>query len=150
YYVDFERCGNNSFIAVSQLKVRIPGTDGHIIPDITLFLNGLPVAVIECKSPKVKETIPEAIDQMLRYSEQRGHKGEGNQALFHFNQLLIEPCRQEAKFGTITTHNEKHFHKWLDPFPCTLNELEHQGTAPNDQQRLVAGMLDRDNLLGII
>jgi type I restriction enzyme R subunit len=149
-YVDFERGGSNSFIAVSQFKTRIPGTDGHIIPDITLFLNGLPIAVIECKSPKVKEAIPEAIDQMLRYSEQRGDKGEGNQALFHFNQLLIATCRQEAKFGTITTHNEKHFHKWLDPFPRTLNDLEHQGTAPNDQQRLVAGMLDRDNLLGII
>jgi type I restriction enzyme R subunit len=150
HYVDFERRGNNSFIAVSQFKVRISGTDRHIIPDITLFLNGLPIAVIECKSPKVKEAIPEAIEQMLRYSEQRGDRGEGNQALFHFNQLLIATCRQQAKFGTITTHNEKHFHKWLDPFPRTLNDLEHQGTAPNDQQRLVAGMLDHDNLLSII
>src|SRR5262249_49607735 len=79
HYLDFELHGNNSFIAVSQFKVRIPGTDSHIIPDITLFLNGLPVAVIECKSPKVKEAIPEAIDQMLRYSEQRGDRGEGNQ-----------------------------------------------------------------------
>jgi type I restriction enzyme, R subunit len=149
-YVDFERRGNNFFIAVSQFRVRIPGTDGHIIPDITLFLNGLPVAVIECKSPKVKEAIPEAIDQMLRYSEQRGDRGEGNPSLFYFNQLLIATCRQEAKFGTITTHSEKHFHKWLDPFPRTLNDLEHQGTTPNDQQRLVAGMLDHDNLLSII
>jgi type I restriction enzyme, R subunit len=150
HYLDFERRGNNSFIAVSQFKVRIPGTDSHIIPDITLFLNGLPVTVIECKSPKVKDAIPEAIDQMLRYSEQRGDRGEGNQALFHFNQLLIATCRQEAKFGTITTHNERHFHKWLDPFPRTLNDLEHQGTSPNEQQRLVAGMLDHDNLLDII
>lgn len=149
-YVDFERRGNNSFIAVSQFKVRIPGTDQHIIPDITLFLNGLPITVIECKSPKVKEAIAEAIDQMLRYSEQRGEKGEGNPALFYFNQLLIATCRQEAKFGTITTHNEKRFYKWLDPFPRTLNDLEHQGTSPNEQQRLVAGMLDRDNLLDII
>ncbi|MBL8207793.1 MAG: type I restriction endonuclease subunit R [Blastocatellia bacterium] len=149
-YVDFERRGNNSFIAVSQFKVRIPGTDQHIIPDITLFLNGLPIAVIECKSPKVKEAIAEAIDQMRRYSEQRGEKGEGNPALFYANQLLIATCRQEAKFGTITTHTEKHFYKWLDPFPRTLNDLEHQGTSPNEQQRLVAGMLDRDNLLDIL
>ena len=47
----------------------------------TTYNNGLPVVVIECKSPKVKDAIPEAIDQLLRYSEQRGAKGEGNAPL---------------------------------------------------------------------
>ena len=37
-----------------------------IIPDIVLFLNGIPVVVIECKSPRVNDAIPEAIDQILR------------------------------------------------------------------------------------
>jgi type I restriction enzyme R subunit len=37
-----------------------------IVPDIVLFLNGLPVVVVECKSPKVKEPITAAIDQLLR------------------------------------------------------------------------------------
>jgi type I restriction enzyme, R subunit len=76
--VDFERVEHNAFIAVCQFKVRILGTEHHIIPDIVLFLNGLPVVVIECKSPKVKDALPEAIDQLLRYSEQRGAKGEGS------------------------------------------------------------------------
>ncbi len=75
-FVDFKQRSNNRFIAVCQFKVRILGTEHHIIPDIVLFLNGLPVVVIECKSPKVKDAIPEAIDQLLRYSEQRGVKGE--------------------------------------------------------------------------
>ncbi|MBE0448702.1 MAG: type I restriction endonuclease subunit R, partial [Actinobacteria bacterium] len=70
-FVDFKHRKNNRFIAVCQFKVRILGTEHHIIPDIVLFLNGLPVVVIECKSPKAKDAIPEAIDQMLRYSEQR-------------------------------------------------------------------------------
>lgn len=149
-YVDFENRGNNSFVAVSQFKVRVLGTDNHIIPDIVLFLNGLPVAVIECKSPKTKEPIPEAIDQMLRYSEQRGEKGEGSPPLFYYNQILVATCRQQAKFGTITTHTQKHFYRWADPFPKTLNDLEHGATAPNDQQRLTAGMFDKDNLLSLI
>jgi type I restriction enzyme R subunit len=149
-FVDFKHRDNNRFIAVCQFKVRILGTEHHIVPDIVLFLNGLPVVVIECKSPKVKEPIPEAIDQVLRYSEQRGAKGEGSAALFYYNQFVITTCRQEAKFGTITTHNEKHFYRWADPFPRSLNDLEHGGSSPNDQQRLVAGMLDRDNLLDII
>jgi type I restriction enzyme R subunit len=149
-FIDFTHRDNNSFIAVCQFKVRILGTEYHIIPDIVLFLNGVPVVVVECKSPKVKEPIPEAIDQLLRYSEQRGAKGEGSAPLFYYNQFVVTTCRQEAKFGTITTHNEKHFYRWADPFPRTLNDLEHGDTSPNDQQRLVAGMLDRDNLLDII
>jgi type I restriction enzyme R subunit len=149
-FIDFKHRDNNSFIAVCQFKVRILGTEHHIIPDIVLFLNGLPVVVVECKSPKVKEPVPEAIDQLLRYSEQRGAKGEGSVSLFFYSQFLIVTCRQEAKFGTITTHSEKHFYRWSDPYPRSVNDLEHGNSSPNDQQRLVAGMLDRDNLLDII
>ncbi|MEI6083749.1 MAG: type I restriction endonuclease [Verrucomicrobiota bacterium] len=73
----------NDWLAVSQFKVRIPGRDQHIIADVVLFLNGLPVVLFECKSPKVQEPTAEAIDQILRYSEQRGASGEGNPALFY-------------------------------------------------------------------
>ncbi len=149
-FVDFDHRGNNRFIAVCQLKVRILGTEHHIVPDIVLFLNGLPVVVIECKSPKVKDAIPEAIDQMLRYSEQRGAKSEGSAPLFYYNQFIIATCRSVAKFGTITTHREKYFYRWADPYPRTVDDLDHGSSGPNDQQRLVAGMLDRDNLLDLI
>ncbi len=149
-FVDFTHRDNNRFMAVCQLKVRILGTEHHIVPDIVLFLNGLPVVVIECKSPKAKEAIPEAIDQLLRYSEQRGAKGEGSAPLFYYNQIVIATCRQEAKFGTITTHSEKYFYRWADPYPRTVDDLDHGESGPNDQQRLVAGMLDRDNLLDLI
>lgn len=149
-FIDFKNRDNNRFIAVCQFKVRILGSERHIIPDIVLFLNGLPVVVIECKSPKVKEPLAEAIDQLMRYSEQRGAKGEGSAPLFFYNQFVVVTCRQEAKFGTITTHSEKHFYRWSDPYPRTLNDLDHGTSSPNDQQRLVAGMLDRDNLLDLI
>ena len=149
-FVDFARVGNNSFIAVCQFKVRILGTEHHIIPDIVLFLNGLPVVVIECKSPKVQDAIAEAINQLMRYSEQRGAKGEGSSALFFYNQFIIVTCRNEAKFGTISTRTEKYFYSWSDPYPRTLQDLDRGASSPNDQQRLVAGMLDRHNLLEII
>lgn len=149
-FVDFTDKANNRFIAVCQLKVRILGTEHHIIPDIVLFLNGLPVVVVECKSTKVKDAIPEAIDQILRYSEQRGTKGEGSAALFYYNQFIIVTCRNEAKFGTITTYSEKYFYRWADPYPKSIDDLVHGVSTPNDQQRLVAGMLDKDNLLDII
>ena len=115
-FVDFATRDNNRFIAVCQFKVRVLGTEHHVIPDVVLFLNGLPVVVIECKSPRVKDAIPEAIDQLLRYSEQRGARGEGNVPLFYYNQFVVATCRQEAKFGTITTHTEKYFYRWADVY----------------------------------
>ena len=149
-FIDYDNLENNSFTAISQFKVVVTGTDHHIIPDMILFVNGLPLVVVEAKSSKVKEPIPEAIDQLMRYSEQRGDTGEGNKELFYYNQILVTTCRTEAKFGTITTKIEKHFYRWTDPYPKTLNDLVHGKSSPNDQQRLVAGMLDPRNLLDII
>jgi type I restriction enzyme R subunit len=149
-FIDFDNLENNSFTAISQFKVIVTGTDHHIIPDMVLFVNGLPLVIVEAKSSKVKEPIPEAIDQLMRYSEQRGDTGEGNKELFYYNQILVTTCRTEAKFGTITTQIEKHFYRWTDPYPKTLNDLAHGKSSPNDQQRLVAGMLAPSNLLDII
>ena len=149
-FVDFNTADNNDFTAVCQLKLRVPGTEHHILPDIVLFLNGLPVVVVECKSPKVNDALASAIDQMLRYSDQRGAKGEGHAQLFWYNQFIIATCRQQAKFGTISTHTEKYFYRWADPYPRTVEELDHGAGSPNDQQRLVAGMLDKRNLLDLI
>lgn len=148
--IDFKDSSKNDYTAVCQFKVRILGTERHIIPDITLFLNGLPVGLIECKSPLVNDALPSAIDQMMRYSEQRNAKGEGSPPLFYYNQILIATCRHECKFGTITTHEEKHFYRWADPYPKTVNDLDHGSGTPNDQQRLVAGMLAHRNLLDLI
>ncbi|MFZ2421761.1 MAG: type I restriction endonuclease subunit R [Anaerolineae bacterium] len=149
-YVDFATPDNNDFTAISQFKLRIPGTEHYILPDIVLFLNGLPVVVVECKSSRIKDPIAEATDQLLRYSQQRGATGEGNPALFHFNQFLVATCRNEARFGTITTHIQKHWYRWTDPYPLTLDDLPHSGTSPNDQQRLAAGMYAPANLLELI
>lgn len=173
YYIDFKNTDKNSFVAVSQFKIRIIGTDKHIYPDIICFLNGIPVAVIECKSPRTKEPIPEAIDQLMRYAEQREYVKEGSRQLFYYNQFIVATCRNKAKFGTVTTTIEKHFYRWSDPFPDTVETLaeycnpqktyfvDKEGnddidipldirTSPNDQQRLVHGMLKPENLLNII
>jgi len=173
FYIDYKNLENNRFIAVSQMKFRIPGTDKHIYPDVVCFINGIPVAVIECKSPRTKEPIPEAIDQLMRYCEQRDYQREGNKLLFAYNQFVVATCRNLSKFGTITTSIEKHFYRWTDSFPETLEELaqycntqksyfvdaegkddedipQEVRTSPNDQQRLIHGMLKPENLLSII
>jgi len=151
-YIDFETPGNNRFIAVSQFKVNIPGSDANIKPDIVLFINGLPVVVVECKSTKTEEPVPEAIDQMLRYANLRNTaEMEGNPRLFYYNQFMIATCRNEAKFGTITCRSEKHYYPWYDPYPYSIDQIPGSlKTSPHNQNRLIYGMLSHKNLLSII
>ena len=148
-YIDFNKKINNNFTAISQFKIRIKGTEKHIYPDITLFINGIPIVVIECKSPKEGDPMGSAIDQLLRYSEQRGEQKEGNKELFFFNQFTVATSRNKAKFGTISSNIEKYFFRWTDPHPYKLSEIKDSGT-PNDQERLIYGMLDKNNLLDLI
>lgn len=146
-FIDFSNANNNSFIAISQFKVNILGTEKHIIPDIVLFINGLPLVVIEGKSPTVADPISEAIEQLLRYQNRRGGR-EGNEKLFYYNLLTIATSNQKAKYGTITS-NYEHFVEWKDPYPYSINDINTEGNVTS-QQILVQGMLDKNNLLDIL
>jgi type I restriction enzyme, R subunit len=78
-YIDFDHIENNRFLAIRQFKIAIPGTIKHIIPDIILFVNGIPLVVVECKYPDIPEPISEAITQIFRYQDSRNsYEPEGN------------------------------------------------------------------------
>lgn len=145
-YIDFTNIENNSFIVISQFKVNIPGTEKHIIPDIVLFVNGLPLVVVECKSPKISNPVNEAITQLMRYSNRRGVK-EGNERLFWYNLFMVATSRQVAKIGTITSEYE-HFNEWKDPYPFALTDISDKN--PTSQELLIYGVLSKNNLLDIL
>lgn len=148
-FIDFNNPDKNSFLAISQFKVNIPGTENHIVPDIVLFVNGLPLVVIECKSPYIADPIGEAVIQILRYSNQRGER-EGNEKLFWYNQLVIATSRQSCRYSTITGEFE-HFVEWKDPYPFSLSDIETEGSESiNSQQVLIQGMISKQNLLDIV
>ena len=88
HYIDWEHPERNDFLAVNQFRVDEPGGQAHkyVVPDIVLFVNGIPLVVIECKSPYVTDPGVEAIDQLQRYANQRSHvhDNEGNERLFHY------------------------------------------------------------------
>ncbi len=70
-YIDFDRIENNDFLVINQFKVELTSGRGHIIPDAVLFVNGIPLVVAEFKSPGIRNPMHEAINQLLRYSNQR-------------------------------------------------------------------------------
>ncbi len=148
-FIDFKNPANNTFLAISQFKVNIPGTEKHIIPDIALFVNGLPLGIVECKSPYIADPIGEAVVQLMRYSNRRGEK-EGNEKLFWYNQIMIATSRQTARYSTITGDFE-HFIEWKDPYPFKLSDIDTEGSeSVNSQHVLIQGMLSRENFLDII
>jgi len=146
-FIDFKDPKNNSFIAVSQFKVNIPGTEKHIIPDIVLFVNGLPLVVVECKSPTIADPIGEAITQLMRYSNRRGAK-EGNERLFWYNLFTVATSNQIAKYATITAE-EEHFVEWKDPYPYSLSDISKDRIITS-QEVLIQGMLSKENLIEIL
>ena len=67
-FLDFDRPEGNEWVVTRQYKVL--GSKKHIIPDVVAFVNGLPLAVIECKSPTIGDAWKsEAVKQVHRYQE---------------------------------------------------------------------------------
>ena len=104
--IDYDEWSNNSFIAINQFRVVTPGGPRQgIIPDIVLFVNGLPFSVIECKDVDVNDPLSEGVIQIQRYSNTRDDLFgvvEGEEKLFHYNLFSITTHGEEARFGTIT------------------------------------------------
>jgi type I restriction enzyme R subunit len=157
HYIDWNRPELNEFLAINQFRVDEPGGQAHkyVVPDIVLFVNGIPLVVIECKSPNITEPAVEAIDQLQRYASQRSriHDAEGNERLFHSNQFVIATYFDKAMVGTFTSEGE-HFAEWKETEPVSREDVAAElGKSPGDlssQEILVAGMLRPAHLLDIV
>lgn len=115
--IDFDNPANNDFLCTNQFKVE--GPNQNICPDIVCFVNGLPLAVIECKSPYIADAVAEGINQLRRYANlRRPEDDEGAQKLFWYNQLMVSTCRDQAKVGTISS-SAQHYGDWKDAYPFT-------------------------------
>jgi len=143
--IDFKTIENNDFICTRQLKVK--GSKQTIIPDIVLFVNGLPLVVIECKSPYMNDPFNSGINQLLRYANRRNPEhNEGAERLFYYNLMMVCTNRYKSVFGTITSPID-HFLEWKDPYPLKKEEIgfDHRG-----QQVLISVLLNKQNLLDIL
>jgi len=138
-YIDFdiENPANNDFLVINQFKVELTSGRGHVIPDAVLFVNGIPVTVAEFKSPGVENPLHEAINQLLRYTNQRKElfptlytENEGVERLFHTNQLLIASNFFEARMATVGAPPEAYL-EWADTSPVPLSTVaEELGVLP--------------------
>ena len=156
-FIDFKNPENNSFIAINQFRINTPGTPkGFIIPDIVLFINGLPLVVVECKDQNefTANPLTEAYKQLRRYSNQRieTHEAglkEGEEKLFHFNQLCIATYGDDATYGTITS-TDQYYLNWKDIYPESLKTYNPPLGKERRQEQLIQGMLSKNNILDLL
>ena len=155
-FIDFDHPENNDFLAINQFRMDEPGGQAkkYVAPDVVLFVNGIPLVVIECKSPYITDPMAEGIKQLRRYANQRGMgMPEGNEQLFWTNQFVVSTYGDRARVGTFTSGAE-HFLEWRDPAPLSLDDLANHLGKPaatlTGQERLVAGMFAPSNLLDIV
>ncbi|WP_077210396.1 type I restriction endonuclease subunit R [Bacillus dakarensis] len=135
---DFDHIDHNDFLVVNQISYT--NANGTIRPDIVLYINGLPLVLIECKSPRLKwdQQLPEGVRQFDRYQET-------HEKLFWYNQMLIVTSRDRARVGTIFARPQ-HYGLWKDPYPLTVEDVG----SDRPQNILVAGMLRKEAVMDLM
>lgn len=109
-YIDWKNLENNVFHVTEEFSVMRSHSKEHYRPDLVLFVNGIPLCVIECKRPDMKEPLTQAISQHLRNQQE-----DGIRALYVYSQITMSVATQEAAYATNATP-EKFWAKWIEKF----------------------------------
>ena len=144
-YIDFEHPENNDFYVTEEFSVlRMNGKD-YARPDIVLFVNGIPLAVIECKDASVP--IIQAISQNIR-----NQKPEYIPQLFKFIQIVMAANKNETKYATCGTP-EKFWSTWNEQYVEKQNELLDKtviGRQVTKQDRDIISLFEKERFLELI
>jgi len=134
--IDFKNPKNNEFLAVNQFTVIENNKNRR--PDIIIFINGLPISIIELKNPTdEKATIESAHKQLETYKDQIS-------TIFNYNELLVISDGTYAQAGTLTSPKE-----WFLPWK-TINGKEPASKSLPQLQVLLEGMFKKEILTDLI
>ena len=134
--VDFVHIAENDFLAVNQFTIIENNNNRR--PDVVVFINGLPIVVIELKNPgDEKATVKGAFNQIQTYKQDIP-------TLFTYNELSIISDGNEARVGTLSA-NLEWFTRWR-----TLNGIDIASNALPQLEVLLKGIFDKSRLLDII
>ena len=144
-YIDFEHPENNDFYVTKEFSVlRMNGKD-YARPDIVLFVNGIPLAVIECKDASVP--IIQAISQNIR-----NQKPDYIPQLLKFIQIVMAANKNETKYATCGTP-DKFWSTWNEQYVERQNELLNKtviGRQVTKQDRDIISLFEKERFLELI
>ena len=160
-FFDFDHpaTGLNEFVVTTQFRVRRgnerdgPEDDERlVIPGLVLFVNGIPLVVMEAKSPSLLDVWKsQAVRQLRRYQEASPEwQGQGAPELFHYNLLCVAHCGAAAGYSTLGAPENAYFDwNWLGSY--TEDEARQKlGVEPQGQAQLIVGLLSPATLLDIL
>lgn len=134
--IDFDATENNDWLVVNQLTVTEGGHNRR--PDVVVFLNGLPIAVLELKNAASENaTIWNAFQQLQTYKQELP-------SLFVFNELLVISDGLEARIGTLSSNKER-FQPWR-----TIEGEALASKAMSQLEVLIRGVFDKRRLLDLL
>ncbi len=136
WLIDFETPENNEFVVANQLTVIEDGNNKR--PDVVLFVNGIPLVVIELKNPADENaTVKSAFKQLQTYKQTIP-------ALFTYNGFLIISDGLEAKAGTLSSGISR-FMAWK-----SADGHKEASHLISQLETLITGMLNKETLLDLI
>ena len=118
-YIDWQHPENNVFHVTEEFAVTRAGSNDTYRPDIVLFVNGIPLVVIECKRPDVKGAEEQAISQHLR-----NQKEDGVRSLYVYSALLLAIGNSFGSYAT-TGSAAQFWCKWHERFPNKTAEQDY-------------------------
>ncbi|MFT5128076.1 MAG: type I restriction enzyme R subunit [Rhodothermales bacterium] len=131
--IDFQNPGNNDLLVVNQLTVT--GTKQARRPDLVVFINGLPIAVVELKNPAdLNADVWKAYDQLQTYKEEISD-------LFIFNEALVISDGTNARIGSLTASQE-----WFIPWR-TIKDEDDKPILEYQLEALIRGFFNPEYLL---
>ena len=160
-FFDFDHAegGLNEFVVTTQFRVRRGNERGGpdddermVIPDLVLFVNGVPLVVMEAKSPSLLDVWKsQAVRQLRRYQEAGPEwHGSGAPELFHYSLLCVAHCGAAAAYATLGAPENAYF-GWQSVLPYTEDEVRQRfGVEPQGQAQLIVGLLSPATLLDIL
>ena len=141
-YIDWEHPENNVFHVTEEFSCDSWDKQHNARPDIVLFVNGIPFAVIECKAPTID--VDQAVEQMIRNQYK-----EYIPQLFKFAQIVVATNKNAVKYATCYTQ-KKFWNIWREQSVDWQNKLLDQyvvGREITEQDRNIVSLLDPSRLL---
>lgn len=136
HFIDYSNPDNNDFLIVNQMRYH--GRYQNSIPDLVVYVNGLPIGVIECKSPKAPTAWDSAFGDLKYYQE-------NSEKLFHFNQICAGIWDVGGKYGAIGSPQA-----FYSVFKTSKEDIEIKAQAKKEQDKLIIVLFKKERILDII
>ena len=144
-YIDWENLANNVFHVTEEFAVESQDKQHNARPDIVLFINGIPFAVIECKAPQV--SVDQAVEQMIR-----NQQAEYIPHLFKFAQIVLATNKNTVKYATAGTP-KKFWNVWKEEntqwLQAQLDDLVTE-RIPTEQDKNLISLFTKERVFELI